>query len=140
MANKFRQIVEAPSSFFQELIQLVPWLAKLWRTLGQVEEWHEVGSSGEPAFENGWVNYAGAAAFYKDPWGVVHIKGLIKTGTSGTVCFTLPEGYRPSESLLWAIVMNNAFGRLDILSNGYVIPAVGTTQYVSLNVSFRAEQ
>jgi len=63
------------------------------------EAWHEVGGVGEPAFENSWVNYDAAtyqtAAFMKDPFGFVHLKGLVKSGTFDTAIFSLPVGYRP---------------------------------------------
>jgi len=143
MANSFRQIVEAPSQFFQELAQLVPWLSKLWRTLGQVEEWHEIGTSGEPAFENSWVNFSAAdatAAFYKDPFGMVYVKGMVKTGTIGLAVFTLPVGYRPTLSRNYATVSNNAFGRLLVdHTNGQVSVQVGSSLWAAINCRFRAD-
>jgi hypothetical protein len=68
-------------------------------TLAPPEAYHEVGASGQPAFQNGWVNEApgleSKAGFFKDPWGVVHLKGLVTGGTVSTI-FALPSGYRPS--------------------------------------------
>jgi hypothetical protein len=68
-----------------------------------IEAWHEVGAGGEPAFEAGWRNQdsvgSSTAAFYKDPFEIVHLKGYI-SGTSfnpENVIFTLPEGYRPTK-------------------------------------------
>jgi hypothetical protein len=79
------------------------------------ENWHEVGAPGEPAFESGAANArpnwicsspdpqpAGCptyetAGFYKDPFGVVHLKGSLKLGGS-TIAFTLPPGYRPARA------------------------------------------
>lgn len=67
------------------------------------EPYHEVGSPGEPGFQNGWANVDSGfstAAFYKDPLGVVHLKGDIDNATDdNTAAFTLPPGYRPSQSL-----------------------------------------
>jgi hypothetical protein len=68
------------------------------------EAWHMVGAPGEPGFENGWANAPPAlpltfegAGFYKDHEGVVHLKGLIKSGASGGgIIFHLPTGYRPA--------------------------------------------
>lgn len=143
MANSFRQIVEAPSQFFQELSNLVPWLSKLWRTLGQVEEWHEIGSGGgEPGFGGTWVNFGisdASAAFYKDPWGVVHIKGLIKSGTITTAAFTLPVGYRPPLDSYFASYSNGAFGGFSISSSGVLIPQVGSNVSFSIECSFRVD-
>ncbi len=68
-----------------------------------VEPFHRVGAPGQPQFQNGWTNEdLGAttdAAFYKDPLGVVHLKGQISNSTSGqTNVFVLPQAYRPTES------------------------------------------
>jgi hypothetical protein len=73
---------------------------------------HLVGSSGEPAFENGWHNttlegLAGAhlnpVGFWKDHEGVVHLQGIAQVGAgtgSITPIFTLPAGYRPADGAL----------------------------------------
>jgi hypothetical protein len=72
-------------------------------SFAEPEAWHEIGASGEPAFAGGWVNEAPGtsptAAFYKDPFGNVHLKGLISSGIDDTV-FTLPVGYRPGHVLV----------------------------------------
>src|SRR2546423_10779592 len=72
--------------------------------LAPAENWHEVGSPGEPVFQNGWTNTGPAtdvtAAFFKDPYGIVHLKGLIYNGTDGAAIFVLPEGCRPSKVLI----------------------------------------
>ncbi|MGH2961515.1 MAG: hypothetical protein ACRDL3_04880 [Solirubrobacterales bacterium] len=41
-----------------------------------------------------------SVAFYRDPLGIVHLKGQIRDGTNGTAVFTLPAGYRPAKHLL----------------------------------------
>jgi hypothetical protein len=61
-----------------------------------------IGESGQPEFINGWSNYGsgwGTAAFYKDPFEVVHLRGSIGSSSPGTAAFTLPEGYRPAEDV-----------------------------------------
>jgi hypothetical protein len=70
--------------------------------LADSEAYHLIGTPGEPAFENGWSNFAAAyskAAFYIDSMDVVHLRGSIQAAASGTIAFTLPAGYRPSENL-----------------------------------------
>lgn len=64
---------------------------------GRGEDWHYVGESGEPAFENSWANASGltAAAFRIREAGVVDLHFAVQDGTSPKI-FTLPEGYRPS--------------------------------------------
>jgi hypothetical protein len=50
-----------------------------------------------------WTNYNGlsnsTAAFFRDPFGVVHLKGTIRcagTPIPPSIIFTLPSGYRPA--------------------------------------------
>lgn len=112
------------------------------------EPWHEVGSPGEPVFQNGWRNFGegfGTAAFYKDPVGVVHLKGFVIEDTDpsgGTTAFTLPPGYRPSQVMFPAV--GAAGGRaLIIAPDGRVAPGCsggGGGCSVPLDgVTFRAE-
>jgi hypothetical protein len=87
------------------------------------EPFRRVGAPGQPQFQNNWDNLGGGtstAAFYKDPWDVVHLKGFLDTGTGsdGRTAFTLPPGYRPSELL----VMFNGCGVFTITPNGPVTP------------------
>jgi hypothetical protein len=89
-----------------------------------VEAWHEVGTAGQPAFLSGSVaDQAGVwddqnhtldatVAFFKDPFGVVHLKGLtcfrralddtctpLQLGYLDSAIFQLPAGYRPATYL-----------------------------------------
>jgi len=51
-----------------------------------------------PTFQNSWANVAAGTqlvGYFKDQNGIVHIKGEVSGGVSGTVAFTLPAGYRP---------------------------------------------
>lgn len=88
--------------------------------------WREVGATGNPAFENSWVNFNSAlldtAAFRINDEGRVDLKGTMKSGTLGTACFTLPSGYRPSNGKVYMTFSNSV--------SGYV--AVGTTGAVTL--------
>lgn len=75
-----------------------------------VEPYHEVGATGEPAFQGAWVNENPSnettAAFYRDPFEVVRLKGIVATGTGNI--FVLPEGYRPTKSNCIATNRNSA--------------------------------
>jgi hypothetical protein len=118
------------------------WLGIVARKLLNIEDWHEIGGTNEPTFENSWANLGGAyetAAFYKDPFGRVHIKGAVDTGSSGTTAFTLPEGYRPLATLrLPSYSTGNAY--VEITSAGLVQPQRSGAAANYLGVSFRAEQ
>lgn len=82
--------------------------AALWReelnNLLAHESWHEIGATGEPAFENSWANVGGAddetLAFRKDGFHHLHFKGYIDSGTitDGTTVFTLPTTHRPKKT------------------------------------------
>ncbi len=102
----------------------------------QSEDW------ASPTLTNSWVNYGGSeptAQYYKDPQGVVYLKGLIKSGTIGSAAFTLPAGYRPSENRNFGVASNSAFGYLSVGASGVVTPAAGSNTWFSLDgASFRA--
>jgi hypothetical protein len=54
-----------------------------------------------PTLLNSWVNFGGvwpAVQYYKYPDGDVGVRGVVKSGTAGTI-FTLPVGYRPPASI-----------------------------------------
>jgi hypothetical protein len=72
------------------------------RQLGVDEDWHQVGTAGEPSFSSGWVSSGidQSVAFYKDIEGRVHIRGTMLQSNaggqpSGTQVFQLPPFYRP---------------------------------------------
>jgi hypothetical protein len=102
----------------------------------------KVGSQGAPAFANSWVNFGSNwadAAYWKDPFGVVHLRGLIKSGTVGNTAFTLPPGYRPGVNETFSTISNAAVGRVDCLTSGAVQPvSPSNNTYVSLSgITFR---
>lgn len=94
-------------------------------------------------FLGAWVNFGGAftgAAYTKDTSNRVHVRGMVKNGALGTSVFTLPVGYRPSGTLVFAQMANpDALIRVDVTSAGAVIPqttGAATNVYVALNFSF----
>ena len=117
-------------------------LIKFLQYIKGPDHWHYVGETGEPAFANSWVNYDidnwADARFMKDATGVVHIQGMIKDGTisASLPAFVLPAGYRPIDDLIYATASNNAFGRISVLANGYVLAVVGNNAWFSVGCSF----
>jgi hypothetical protein len=99
-------------------------------------------------FQNSWVNYGGgwgSVAFFKDTNGIVHLRGLAMSGTCGNAAFTLPTGYRPGASLLLTVNTNQTFGRVDVQTNGGVVPGANggacNNTWVSFDgITFLAEQ
>lgn len=112
-------------------------------TLAPPEPWHEVGSAGEPGFETcsvspsivAWQNNRpgtdATAAFYRDPQGVVHLKGSIKcpgaAPTGGYFIFRLPAGYLPSALKWFNVSANN--GSATVVATNY--GSYGYLTYVS---------
>lgn len=75
-----------------------------------------------PNLENGWSNFYESyepLTIYKNQFGEVKFQGLIKGDFSKKI-FTLEEELRPKERLIFTVCGNDAFKRLDILSNGNV--------------------
>jgi hypothetical protein len=126
--------------------------------LVQVEGWHNIGDAGEP----GWLNLSGAnaqwgsvgpytnsAGFYKDPWGVVHLRGFLRC--TGPECnnlqsfFQLPAGYRPQLREIHATIgSENGFSTdsltISIDNDGTVYrnTTIGNNWVTLDGISFRA--
>ena len=108
--------------------------------LAPAEGWHEVDSPGEPPFQNGWKNTGATdvtAAFFKDPYGVVHLKGLIYNGTNDAAIFVLPTGYRPSKNVIELVWRGSGTGKLNLLANGSVLLQDGAAAAALDGVTFR---
>lgn len=104
--------------------------------IGTAESWTNVSS-----FSNSWVNYDTSlyfgAGYYKDPTGVIHLRGLVKSGTvaldtTGTI-FVLPSGYRPTKALHLSVTSNLAAGTCFIDTSGNVRAHAGDNTWFSLD-------
>lgn len=100
-----------------------------------------------PTLLNSWVNFGAPyddAGFFKDANGIVHLRGLVKNGSSGSaIIFQLPAGYRPANSKLFSTIVSGATGcEMTIDSGGDLYSPSGSasTTWTSLeNISFLAE-
>jgi hypothetical protein len=95
-----------------------------------------------PTFENGWTNYNSEynpAGYYVDNEGYVHLRGLVRSGSSNAAIFTLPEGARPAYRELQSTVTHpDVAARVDIVADGRVLLITGSTTWVSLDgITFR---
>jgi hypothetical protein len=127
--------------------------------LAAEEAWRDVGAAGEPAFAAGWSNYPEIlfdtyeeVSFRKDRDGVVHLRGggsRAANNASGTTMFTLPAGYRPAKTDVFAVASTDGGGNLalsggivEVSANGNVFVYADTDdRYVSLSgISFTATQ
>lgn len=87
---------------------------------------------------NSWVSYGFpySTAGYRVSADVVHLRGMVKSGTWGAVMFTLPSGARPTETRLLPTMSNGVLSALEVASNGDVKVAggaAGSNAYVSLD-------
>jgi hypothetical protein len=98
-----------------------------------------------PVLVNGWANYGAGfapAGFWKDPYGVVRLRGMIASGSPATVAFVLPPGYRPSLPIYPAAITGSAYRTMSISPNGNVTVGSGTSVawYSLSGIAFRAAQ
>lgn len=96
------------------------------------------------SLQNAWANYGGAfpvAKATKTSDGMVMLNGLIKSGGLGTTAFTLPPGWRPRRNIIYTGVAADAFARIDVTLEGYVLPvAGGAASWMALDgIMFAAE-
>jgi hypothetical protein len=89
-------------------------------------------------YNSGWGSYDSApwgnAAYYRTVDGMVHLRALVKR-TSGSLntIFTLPVGYRPPHSHLFAVAGDGGVGRIDVGTSGEV--AFGGSIVGTVNVA-----
>jgi hypothetical protein len=127
------------------------------QALTPAEPIHRIGAPGQPGFESGAGNFGPfiggiptqTAGFYKDHEGVVHLMGLIKTGTSPAL-FRLPPGFRPANDVLeffdqpptkFVIVAGSNVGEGGMAAGIVVLfPGGAPEEVVTLSgITFRAE-
>lgn len=92
------------------------------------------------SLENGWADYDvvnyGPAQYMRTPSGMVFLRGLIRSGTTGKVA-TLPVGYRPKYNSLHGGVAFDLGYRQDVTGIGHVIASTGySTSWSALNSTF----
>ena len=112
------------------------WIVALAVGATRVEDWQA------PALLNGWIAFDAAhndAGYWKDPHGVVHLRGMMKNGAIGAAIFIMPAGYRPPRRELFATISNGALGFLYVDPTGVVVPFTGSNVYFAIDgVTFRA--
>lgn len=96
-----------------------------------------------PLLQSGIENYSTSyqAPRFRKKNGVVYIEGTVKGGTAGTtttIIFTLPLGYRPSKRLILSgIKSGNIPVRIDIATSGIIYCYAYSTTMTSLSgISF----
>ena len=95
---------------------------------------------------NSWVNYAATtnpAGYFKDPFGIVHLRGVVKDGTIPAIVFTLPAGFRPQYNEYFQAMSYTGAAdtqaRTIIFTDGRVEVHSGNNYYVGFDgITFRA--
>lgn len=142
-SDRVKEILEDPSLFpdtfknwIAKAVEIHPTFTLPKAQLPVVDRAHNVGATGEPAFQNSWVNEGGGyapATFYRDPFNRVHLGGVVQSGTAGTTIFTLPPAYRPT-----TIVAFRSDIDIDVNPDGTVEHVSGVNTFVPLDgLSFR---
>ena len=113
-----------------------------FKRITSIYEWQS------PTFTNSWDNVGGSyynAAYVKDAWNRVRLRGRIDTGASTSAAFTLPAEFRPNATMHFVCDGTNNSGiataRVSITSSGVLTPTIsGTSIEVSLDgICFIAE-
>jgi hypothetical protein len=112
--------------------------------LAPPEAWDEVGDADGPGFGLGasctpstgvtnFDSFHNSAAFYRDPLGTVHLKGLVTSGSSADchILFVLPAGYRPDKRSIFGVLTSGGIVRLNI--DGPPNPGTQIAGAVALN-------
>lgn len=88
---------------------------------------------------NTWLYYSAAPGgwmrprFFVTPDRQIFLQGLWTAGTIGQVMEKFTMGNWPRYSLLYATLTNGAAGRLDVRTNGDILPAAGSSVWYSLD-------
>jgi hypothetical protein len=126
--------------------------------LAAMEPTRLVGASGQPPFLDGSSNLSGGefkfgpVGFYKDHEGIVHLTGVVKVGTEGTLkglIFSLPPGYRPAsgvaetalgleKTVIFIFGSNMVIAGTDLSGDLFVPGGEGKSEILS-GITFRAE-
>jgi hypothetical protein len=93
-----------------------------------------------PTLLNSWAHHSSGGhsppGYYRDATGLVHIRGMVDSGSSGTAIFQLPAGYRPKTRFrVPAVTMSGgvqAFAAIDIQTTGDVVAQGSGTQWLAL--------
>ena len=102
--------------------------------------WHN------PTFENSWANYGSSfqdAQYSIDSDGFVHIRGMVKIGSSATAdIFSLPDGFRPVNHEIFACAGYSGYVRVNVYNDGDVFGGTGAaTNWISLSgITFEAKR
>lgn len=89
---------------------------------------------------NSWVTFGApylTPGYRKDASGVVHLRGVVKSGTSATSALTLPTGYRPAGKASFRTLAPVTDEQIDVNTDGTVVISTSSNAYAGLDgISF----
>ena len=95
-------------------------------------------------FENSWANYGSTwqtAQYSIDSNGFVHLRGLIKDGSTSADITSLPTGFQPVMDEIFVVGTSAGTSRVDIKTDGDVYANPGHASWTSLSgITFEAER
>lgn len=88
-----------------------------------------------PTLQNSWAQQSGYApvGYTKDAMGFVRLRGALISGTAPNTMFTLPVGFRPSETVILSTASAAGFCRITVNTNGTVVPSVAPSNNAGLD-------
>lgn len=85
---------------------------------------------------NGWVAGSSAPGYFKDEFGIVHLRGAIKSGTTSVTAFVLPSDYRPEVICVFPVVDGaNRVAQCSVDTDGNVIIWTTTVNAQGFNLA-----
>jgi hypothetical protein len=102
--------------------------------------WTDVASFSN-SYSSGVTGTTAAAGYYKDPFGIVRLRGLVgrSAGASFSTAFTLPAGYRPEKWAAFAIYGSTSLKKAIVTLDGDVMLEIAASENLHLEgISFRA--
>jgi hypothetical protein len=112
------------------------WLARMSDTYiaitAPIDPWHA------PTFTGAWANFGAAyakAGYRLEAPDIVRIVGVVKSGTGNI--FTLPVGYRPTGSFMFATNGNDAYAAIEVVTSGILnLRAGSASSWLSITCTF----
>jgi hypothetical protein len=141
-----------PRTFVRNRVNAGAWSAWVNHTesVGDIYATLSVKAHGAISLVNNWVKYG---AEYDDPTytktadGIVHLKGMVKSGNVGYSMATLPVGCRPNARRIFPVPCHGStssipmLGRFDVEASGIISLQTGNNGWVSLDgINFYAER
>ena len=105
----------------------------------ELEPVHVVGAAGQPPFGSGCQSFPFAlpVGFYKDQFGVVHLRGYVISCSSNPTVFQLPAGFRPQGTELFPAMKSNTESDLVEIGEEGAVNLFGGVNATLSGIEFR---